>query len=175
MTEEQKLAMKQGREEAKNKVANLEHSLNDFKSTTEDKLTKIVGVLETLVNQNKEPERKVMMATETSQTTSQGDVSNVPSNEEVIHNLNLISQEYQNRFEKYFDPIDGFKGMLKGVNFKIEVPLKLSNAQDAHKTFYKHDIRHKVLDSHDIEGSLEKYCKLVASNLNYNRKIMLKI
>jgi hypothetical protein len=70
---------------------------------------------------------------------------------------------------------DGFKGMLKGVSFKIEVPVKLSNAQEAHLKFYKCDIRHKILDGHDLENSLESYCKLVAQNLHYKRNIKLKI
>jgi len=134
--------------------------------------TSVVGILENISNKlNAEPERKVMMATE-SKKDDAGSVGSAPSNEPVVHNL---IPEYQMIFEKYFDMDDGFKGMLKGVNFKIEVPLKLSNAQDAHKTFYKSDIRHKVLDGHDVEGSMEKYCKLVASNLNYRRNVKLKI
>ena len=133
----------------------------------------VVGILENISNKlNSEPERKVMMATAGEKKTDAGSVSALPSNEPVMDNL---IPEYRMIFDKYFDGEDGFKAELKGINFKIEVPLKLSNAQDAHKTFYKNDIRMKVLDGHDIEGSMEKYCKMVASNLNYKRNIKLKI
>jgi len=142
------------------------------KEDFEDFKKSVVGILENISNKlNNEPERKVMMATSPEKTDA-GSISNSPSNEPVVHNL---IPEYQVIFEKYFDMDDGFKGMIKGVNFKIEVPLKLSNAQEAHKTFYKNDIRHIVLDGHDIEGSIEKYCKLVANNLKYKRNIKLKI
>jgi len=154
---------------AKDKLPKTEYTTKeDFDSFK----TSVVGILENISNKlNTEPERKVMMATENKKDDA-GSVGSAPSNEPVVHNL---IPEYQMIFEKYFDMDDGFKGMLKGVNFKIEVPLKLSNAQDAHKTFYKSDIRHKVLDGHDVEGSMEKYCKLVASNLNYRRNVKLKI
>jgi len=176
MTEEHKAKLKEAREVARAKKADnfvSKESFEQFQSSNDDKLNKIVGVLETLVNQ-KEPERRVMTVGAEKKTDA-GNVSNSPSNEEVIHNLDSIAPEYQEIFEKYFEMSDGFKGMLKGVNFKIEVPLHLSNVQDAHKTFYKRDIRHKVLDSHDIEGSIEKYCKLVANEMHYNRKIALRI
>ncbi|MFA6355388.1 MAG: hypothetical protein WCW65_03115 [Candidatus Paceibacterota bacterium] len=132
----------------------------------------VVGILENISNKlNEAPERKVMMATENKKEIV-GNSGLLPSAEPVIHNL---IPEYQVIFDKYFDMDDGFKGMIKGVSFKIEVPLKLSNAQDAHKTFYKNDIRHKILDGHDMEGSIEKYCKLVAQNLNYKRNVKLKL
>lgn len=156
------------------KVDILEQSLNEFKSSTEDKLNKIVGVLEGLANKPSAPERNVIMATEPEKVNA-GSVSHTNSAEPVVHNLDAISPSYQEIFDKYFDMTDGFKAMLKGVNFKIEVPLHLSNAQQAHKDFYKNDIRHKVLDGHDIEGTMERYCKLVAHNLNYSRNIRLKI
>jgi hypothetical protein len=135
--------------------------------------TSVVSILENISNKlNSEPERKVMTATVKEDKIDAGSVSTSPSSEPVVHNL---IPEYQVIFDKYFDMDDGFKGMIKGVNFKIEVPLKLSNAQEAHKTFYKNDIRHKILDGHDMEGSIDKYCKLVAQNLNYKRNIKLKI
>lgn len=140
---------------------------NSFKSS-------IVGILENIsskLNDSVEPERKVM-TTGSVEKTDAGSISSAPSNETVVHNLD---DEQQAIFDKYFDMEDGFIGMLKGVNFKIEVPLKLSNAQEAHKTFYKKDVRHKVLDGNDINGSLERWCRLVASNLNYKRNVRLKI
>ena len=137
--------------------------------------SKIVDVLQNLsdkIEAQKPPERKVLMATEPEKT---GKVyAQRPSNEPIIHNLDSISPEYQAIFEKYFDVNDGFKAMLKGINFQIEVPLTLSNAIEAYKDFYKKDIRHKVLDGNDIEGSMEKYCKQVCQNLHYNRRILLK-
>lgn len=143
-------------------------SKSDFNSFKDS----VVGILENISNKlNSEPERKVMMATENKKDDA-GSVGSAPSNEPVVHNL---IPEYQMIFDKYFDMEDGFKAMLKGVNFKIEVPLKLSNAQEAYKVYYKNDIRHKVLDGHDVEGSMEKYCKLVANNLNYKKNIKLKI
>src|SRR3990167_3984879 len=138
--------------------------------------SKIVDVLQTLsdkIESQKPPERQVMMATEPEKI---GKVyAQRPSNEPIIHNLDSISTEYQAIFEKYFDMNDGFKAMLKGVNFQIEVPLTLSNAIEAYKDFYKKDIRHKVLDGNDIEGSMERYCKIVCQNLRYNRKFLLKL
>ena len=179
MTEAHKQKLKEAREKAKAekdaKVVLLEQSLNEFKTSTDDKFNKIIGVLETMANKPTTPERNVMMATEGEKPVTAGSVSHTNSAEPVVHNLHAVSPAYQEIFEKYFDMADGFKAMLKGVNFKIEVPLHMSNAQQAHKDFYKIDIRHKVLDGHDIEGTMERYCKLVAHNLNYNRQIKLKI
>jgi hypothetical protein len=172
MTPEQKQAMKEGREKAKvAKEANFvsKNDFNDFKSS-------VVGILENIsnkLNDQATPERKVMMANPKEDKKVIG--NNSPSNEEVVHNLGAVGQEYEDIFNKYFDQEDGFKGMLKGVNFKISVPLTLSNAQEAHIKYYKTDIRHKVLDGHDLEGSMEKYCRLVCQNLNYKRNVKLKI
>mgnify|MGYP001570233748 CR=1 FL=1 len=158
------------------KVVVLEKSLTDFKTSTEDKLGKIVGVLETLSQQiaeQKPKERNVMMATAPEKV---GKVyASHPSAEPFKHNLDILSPDYQAIFEKYFDMTDGFIGNLRGVEFKIEVPINLSNAIDAYKDYYKKDIRCKILDGNDIEGSMEAYCKLVCQNLKYNRKIALRI
>lgn len=171
MTPEQKLVLKEGKEKAKLEKAKQFVSADDFNNFK----TSVVGILEDISNKmNSTPERKVMTATEPEKVT-QGSVSHAPSNQEVVHNLQNASSEYETIFEKYFDPEDEFKAMIKGVNFTLEVPMKLSNASDAHKTFYKRDIRHKVLDPHDIEGSMERYCKLVCQNLNYKRNVRLKI
>jgi len=138
--------------------------------------SKIVDVLQNLsdkIEAQKAPERNVLMA---SKPEEQKKIfAQRPSNEPVVHNLDSISPEYQAIFEKYFDVNDGFKAMLKGVNFQIEVPLTLSNAIEAYKDFYKKDIRHKVLDGNDIEGSMERYCKQVCQNLHYNRRVMLRL
>jgi hypothetical protein len=166
MTEEQKLKLKEAREKAKTEKESKFVSADDFNSFK----ISVVGILENISNKlNSEPERKVMMTT--SGEAPKKINYDIPDGK-VEHDL---IPEYQMIFEKYFDMDDGFKATLKGTQFKMEVPLKLSNAQEAHKTFYKSDIRFKVLDGHDIEGSLEKYCKLVAQNLNYKRNIKLKI
>src|SRR3990167_10727522 len=164
MTEELKNKMKLGREKAKLEKESKFVSSDDFNSFK----MSIVGILENISNKlnstPKEEDRRVVMAT-APERNANTNISQSPSNEEVVHNLDSIASEYQMNFDKYFDMDDGFKAMLKGVNFKIEVPLTLSNAQSAHKTFYGHDIRHKVLDGHDIQGSMENYCKMVAQNL----------
>ena len=137
--------------------------------------SKIVDVLQTLsdkVEAQKVPERNVLMAGKPEEQKKV--FAQRPSNEPIIHNLDSISPDYQAIFDKYFDVNDGFKAMLKGVNFQIEVPLTLSNAIEAYKDFYKKDIRHKVLDGNDIEGSMERYCKIVCQNLHYSKKFVLK-
>ena len=171
MTDSHKQKLKEAREKAKAEKETNFVSKNDFDSFK----TSVVGILENISNKLNTPERNVMMATEPEKQVNAGSVSHTNSAEPVVHNLNAVSSAYQEIFDKYFDMADGFKGMIKGVNFKIEVPLHLSNAQQAHKDYYKNDIRHKVLDGHDIEGTMERYCKLVAHNLNYNRKLTLKI
>lgn len=145
------------------------NDFTDFKSSILDVLQGLSDKIES----QKAPERNVMMATAPEKTAKVFEQR--PSAEPVEHNLDAISPDYQAIFEKYFDPADGFKGMLRGVSFKIEVPMNLSNAIEAYKDFYKKDVRHKVLDGQDIEGSMEAYCKLVTQNLRYNRKIMLRI
>jgi len=177
MTPELKEKMRIGREKAKEarmaeKDTSKFVSIDDFNNFK----TSVVGILENISNKLNVPneeERRVMKATVPEKVTVEKEIS--PSNEDVTHNLDAVSQEFQTIFEKYFDMEDGFKGMLKGVSFKIEVPLKLSNAQEAHLKFYKKDVRHKILDGHDLENSLESYCKLVAQNLHYKRNVRLKI
>ena len=52
-----------------------------------------------------------------------------------------------------------------GFLFKIIVPPEKSNASQAHKEFYKVDIRTKAINyAEGIEG-VKKFCELVASNL----------
>lgn len=171
MTDEHKAKLKEAREKAKAEREAKFVSKADFDGFK----TSVVGILENISNKlNSTPERTVMMATEPEKVNA-GAVSHTNSAEPVVHNLDAVSPAYQAIFDKYFDMVDGFKAMLKGVNFKIEVPLHLSNAQQAHKDYYKNDIRHKVLDGHDIEGTMERYCKLVAHNLNYQKNIKLKI
>lgn len=172
MSEEQKAKLKEGKEKAQAERDAKFVSSEDFNSFKNS----IVGILENISNTlatQATPERNVLMAS--AEPEKKPVFSNVPSNEPVVHNLGTISPDYEAIFEKYFDKEDGFIAMLRGVNFKIEVPKKFSNAQEAYWSLYKHDIRHKVLDGADIEGSMEKYCKQVALNLHYNKVIKLKI
>lgn len=81
-----------------------------------------------------------------------------------------LNRAYQNILEEYFDPADGFEGRLEGLNFTIIVPLALSNASPAWKSYYKVDTRMKVLNANDINGSMRKWCDLVSKNLNYKKK-----
>lgn len=179
MTEEHKLKLKEAREKAHaEKIKSKGETESKFVSSDDFNAFKnsVVGILENISNKlnvSEPAERKVMMASEPEKPKRI--FGQAPSNEEVIHNLESVSPEYEEIFEKYFDKRDGFVGMLKGINFKIEVPKNFSNAQEAFWSLYKHDIRHRVLDGQDIAASMEKYCKLVATNLNYKRNVMLKI
>lgn len=172
MTEEHKKKLQEGREKKQAEKDSKFVSSDDFNNFKNS----VVGILENISNKlnTAEPaERKVLMANEPEKQKKVA--QQTPSNEPVVHNLEAISPEYEEIFQKYFDPRDGFTAMLKGINFKIEVPKNFSNAQEAFWSLYKHDIRHKVLDGQDIAASMEKYCKLVATNLNYKRNVMLKI
>ena len=56
-----------------------------------------------------------------------------------------------------------------GFLFKIIVPTEKSNATEAHKEFYKVDIRTKAISYSDgIEG-IKKFCELVANNLSKSK------
>jgi hypothetical protein len=39
---------------------------------------------------------------------------------------------------------------------------------------YKQDLRSKKVDQNNILGSIDRWCRAVALNLGYNRKISLK-
>ncbi len=92
-----------------------------------------------------------------------------------------LPQQYQNVFEKYFDPTDGFTARLTfpevndqgqetgGINFTIFVPLKLSNTDDGYRKMYKQDLRTRALLPHNIAKGIDDWCKAVANNLKYNK------
>jgi len=91
--------------------------------------------------------------------------------------VKVLPPNYQVIFEEYFDPKDGFKAELSfdnNIEFTIDVPLKFSNASEAHLTYYKIDKRNKVLVAGNIEGGIADWCKLVAKNLKYNRNVVTK-
>lgn len=111
------------------------------------------------------------------------DVKKIPA---TVEDNAVMPKQYQNIFEKYFDPEDGFTGRLTfpeidedgkeggGLTFSIFVPDKFSNATDAWKQFYKRDIRMKALSATDLAGGIAKYCELVAKNLNYDKNLKRK-
>ncbi len=98
----------------------------------------------------------------------------------------FMPPQYQKLFEKYFDPADGFESRIVfpeidekgnesgGIMFTIVVPKKFSNVEEAHAKFYKQDLRSKALRPGSIAKGIEDWCKLVTSNLKYNRNIKIK-
>ena len=158
MTDEQKQALKEGRENARNK------ELNEFKVEQREMNDKILGVLETLVNKDKAIGQTLIKEKEV--------VTQVPVAEE----LQALTGKQLASFEKYFDQTDGFKAWYN-VNtnvFTIEVPLKFSNTTPAYRVLYKQDLRSKRVDQNNILGSIDNWCMMVAKNLKYNRQIKLK-
>ena len=97
-----------------------------------------------------------------------------------------LPPQYQGIFEKYFDPEDGFTARLTfpevgengegsgGITFTIVVPEKFSNNSPAHKVLYKADLRTKALMPHNIAKGIDDWCKLVCTNLHYDKKLKLK-
>lgn len=85
-----------------------------------------------------------------------------------------LNPAHQAIFEEYFDPEDGFEARLEYPYFSIIVPEKFCNATPAWKQFYKKDVRLKFLRYDNIEGGMRDWCKLVASNLKYNKSIKTK-
>lgn len=88
-----------------------------------------------------------------------------------------LPSNYQEIFEEYFDPADGFKAELDfedNITFAIIVPDHISNATEAWKKYYKIDRRVKVLKQGNIEGGIRDWCSLVAKNLKYNKDILRK-
>ena len=100
--------------------------------------------------------------------------------------VGYMPPQYTRIFEKYFDPADGFEARLVfpdideqgresgGIMFTILVPMKFSNAQEAYKTFYKSDIRSRALRPDGISKGIDDWCRRVARNLGYDKRIKLK-
>lgn len=85
-----------------------------------------------------------------------------------------LNPAHQSIFEEYFDTDDGFEGRLEYPYFSIIVPFKFSNADPAWKKYYKNDVRLKFIRHDNIEGGIRDWCKLVQTNLKYNKQIKLK-
>jgi hypothetical protein len=164
MTDEQKAKMAAGREAAKLAKQEPNKDLEDFKTEQRETNNKILSVLETLVNKD-----KVIGQTMEADLLEETKVP-VESELQPLTGKQLII------FQKYFDEKDGFKAWYN-VNqsiFTIEVPMKLSNMIDANRIMYKQDLRSKKVDQNNILGSIDRWCRAVALNLGYNRKISLK-
>ena len=148
-------------------IRSLNKDLSDFKEEVGNKFERILDILEGVVNKDKKigqvlPEVNVPRVT----------ASTLVGGQESID----LSPEQQAIFEKYFDTADGFRASfnVKDSLFTITVPIELSNASDAHKSYYNSDLRVKKVDQNNILNSIDTYCALVAQNLRYNRKIKLK-
>lgn len=91
--------------------------------------------------------------------------------------MSTLPPEYQAIFDTHFNPKDGFTGALHfpgageaaAITFSISVPEIFSNASEAHRTFYKEDIRMVALHPTNISQDIEDYCKRVIKNLSYVR------
>lgn len=155
------------KEESKNKFA-VKVTVADFekfKQEVNENQTKILDILEKMGSSSKK-------------VVGESDSASFENSSGLIDSH--LPVQYKVIFEKYFDPDDGFEAKLVfpesggAIMFSISVPLKISNATQAHKDFYKKDTRDKALSPSDIAGGIEKWCKLVAKNLNYNRNLKRK-
>jgi hypothetical protein len=88
-----------------------------------------------------------------------------------------LEPELKEIFLKYFDEDDGFKAEYDTMEskFKINVPMGLSNMDEANKNFYGKDERTRKVDQNNVKGSVEQWCKLVCQNLKYNKKFKIKV
>jgi len=152
MTEEHKAALQAGRDAKK------ADDFKTFKEETNQKIDKILGAVEGLLN--KDPKKEILPEVEQAKDS------------EIVG----LTEKQREIFEHYFDPTDGFTAWYDiNLNiFTIEVPMKMSNTTPAYQSFYKQDLRSKKVDPNDILGSIKKWCELVASNLKYERRIRLK-
>jgi hypothetical protein len=90
---------------------------------------------------------------------------------------NNLPANYQEIFEEYFDPQDGFGAEMSyegNISFTIIVPERFSNTTEAWKTYYKVDRRTKVLKQGNIEGGIKEWCEKVCRNIKYQKNIQTK-
>jgi len=164
LSQEQNDKMAAGREAAKLAKQEPNKDLEEFKAEQRAHNDKVLGILEGLVNKD-----KVIGQTMEADLLEE---TKVPVETE----LQPLSGKQLVIFQKYFDEKDGFKAWYN-VNesiFTIEVPMKLSNMISAHRIMYKQDLRSKKVDQNNILGSIDRWCRAVALQLQYNRKISLK-
>jgi len=149
----------------------------DFKKSTEDTQNKMLNLLENL-SQPKPEQRQINLAVQATQ-------NEINSEKDAIAN-GFLPPQYQRVFEKYFDPKDGFEARLNfpemdeqgremgGITFTIIVPTKFSNVSDAHKKFYKVDMRLVALRPENIVRGIEAWCSKVSKNIRYNKNLKTK-
>ena len=155
--------------------AELSSELNKFKINVEDKFSTILSIVEKLVQPatlNAPPQSIPIQGP--FRVTNQKQIEAIKEASAEASNY-ALNPAYQKIFNEYFDSEDGFTARLEGVYFTIIVPLKFSNANDAWKSFYKVDTRMKALKPDNIENDMREWCKLVQTNLKYNRNVRLKI
>lgn len=188
MTEEHKQKIAEGREKAKlertvgfqtpgsvetnekpikkiNEV-DIREELNQFKEESNKKTNQIFSLLEQLLNKDK----KIGDTNEIDPLLI--DEPKVPEEDEIQQ----LNGKQLAIFEKYFAIDDGFKAWYN-VNsniFTIEVPMALSNTTEAHRVLYKQDLRSRKVDQNNVLASIDQWCRLVASNLKYNKQFKLK-
>ena len=95
-----------------------------------------------------------------------------------------LPPQYKKIMDKHFDPTDGFEGFLKfpsdeegsqsAITFTVIVPEKFTNRTDAHKKYYKTDIRMVALRPENIIRGIDSWCNKVAKNLHYNKLLKTK-
>lgn len=151
----------------------LREDFDNFKNETRENINKI---LEILMESNKN-------TTAITKKSNDEEFVNEFSEETLVEYGSALPSEYHPIFEKYFDETDGFHGRWKmpkanessNIMFSILVPKKFSNTTSAHLDFYKIDVRSKPMNLQNIGQGIEDWCKLVAQNINYNKKYQFKI
>jgi len=173
-------------EEKRNTITSLKKEMDEFKTDVGQKFDTVKNLLEEIVNKDKVP-NVVRITPETMENST---YNPAPKPQAVVNSIEPIVEkkpepvreialtpEQQAIFEKYFDPADGFKATYNVIEsiFTIIVPLPLSNANEAYLSYYKQDIRPIKVDQNNPLGSIERWCALVTQNLQYNRKIRVKL
>lgn len=159
-------------------VKSLKKEMDEFKADVGQKFDTVKNLLEEIVNKDKKANdfRDVKTVSPETLMGENGTYAPTQSTPVVATKVPLLPEQRE-IFEKYFDPMDGFKAeyIPSESSFLIEVPNNLSNCSEAYLQFYKKDIRCKKVDQNDPLGSIDRYCKLVAQNLKYDKKIKIKI
>lgn len=155
-------------EEEKEGVVKQE-DFNKFKETVEATQNRILDLLE----------QQAKLRDAVPETPAQI-VEKDPSNNDFLPN------HYQKIIDKHFDPTDGFEGRITfpemnpeggemgGITFTLVVPPKFSNMTDAHKKFYKVDLRTVALRPENIIRGIDQWCAKVSQNLRYNKLMKTK-
>lgn len=154
---------------------------DEFKKSNDANIMAILDAVKGLQNnpppsvgQSMAPEpRRVYSVTGTAENPPMSASREMESASAASSNYTL-NPAYQAIFDEYFDPADGFEGRLEYPYFSIIVPSKFSNADPAWRKYYKTDTRLKFLKHDNIEGGMRDWCKLVASNLKYNKHVKTK-